>query len=214
MPTQLGQGRPDDMATDYRRLTILPLGARPGRMPLRQVAAIRPSELRQLFRTPSFRFRDSPGGRVNFPAVRDPPPDESHCGSRARTYRERTFRWSTVSVPMESFSMRASRTRKRPIAIAPTATAPIAAAPRANAPTASARIAVLPVLFTPVAFFVCIISPFRVSTLCFASIIASSGWERQELRSLRVRPITARMRQQVESPRLHRYRTPCPSACE
>src|ERR1039457_1488664 len=50
--------------------------------------------------------------------------------------------------------------------------------------------------------------------LCIASIITSSGWERQELRSRHLRPISAKMRQQVVSPRLHRYRTPCPNACE
>src|ERR1700688_385243 len=85
--------------------------------------------------------------------------DESRCVRQAKTYRERTFRWSTVSVPMESFSMRASRIRKRPMAIAPTAIAPIAAAPRANAPTASAR-AVLPVSIASVALFVWVIGPF------------------------------------------------------
>jgi hypothetical protein len=108
--------------------------------------------------TSAFIGNNLPTRRHYFRFVRHPP-DESHCGRRARTYRERTFRWSTVSVPMESFSMRASRIRKRPMAIAPTAIAPIAAAPRANAPTASAR-AVLPVSIASVALFVWVIGPF------------------------------------------------------
>jgi len=92
-------------------------------------------------------------------------------GSMQDQSRERTFRWPTVSVPIESLSMRASRTRKCPIAIAPTAIAPIAPAPKANARTASARMAVLPVLTTPVAFFVRIIGPFRLRP-CALSLLS------------------------------------------
>jgi len=140
-------------------------------------------------------------------------PDESHSGRRARTYRERTFRSSIVSVPMESLSMRATRIRKRPMAVAPAAIAPIPAAPRAKAPAASARMAVLPVSIASVALFVWVEVLSR-SPSSHAGITANSELDRQELRSRHMRPISARMRQQVVSPRLHRYRTPCPNACE
>ena len=158
------------------------------------------------------RARESPPGLGIISGLPVILPRESHCGRRARTYRERTFRWSTVSVPMESFSMRASRTRKRPMSIAPTAIAPIAAAPRANAPTASPCMAVLPVSITSLALFVSHI--LSLSTSSHSGITTNSELDRQELRSRHMRPISAKMRQQVVSPRLHRYRTPCPNACE
>jgi hypothetical protein len=59
-------------------------------------------------------------------------------------YRERMSRWSTVRVPIDSFSMRVSRILRRLMVMAPTATAPIAAAPKATAPIASAPIDVAP----------------------------------------------------------------------
>jgi hypothetical protein len=78
------------------------------------------------------------------PANSSPKPAEAPV-TRAVSYRERTSRVSTVSVPTDSFSIRASSTRKRPIANAPTASAPIAVAPKATAPTASAHTAFLPI---------------------------------------------------------------------
>ena len=79
-------------------------------------------------------------------------------GGMTVLYRDRTSSRSTVSVPIDSLSIRASKTFSRLTVIAPTASAPIAAAPNAIAPTDSAPTAVAPTFILPIARVVFIIA--------------------------------------------------------